>query len=518
MHPSAHAKTTPDKPAYIMAATGESVTYRELEERSNQLAHFFRDAGLKSGDAIAIFMDNNARFYEICWAAQRAGLYYTCISSRLTASEVAYIADDCNARIFFTSPAVSKVAEELLSGNHLPARIERKFAVGGSIQGYENFEETRAKFPTTPIADQTAGTDMLYSSGTTGRPKGVKHPLTGGAFDEDTALEGLAMLLYGMDANTIYLSPAPLYHAAPLRWSMTVQRLGGTVIVMEHFDAEEALRLIEKYKATHSQWVPTMFVRMLKMPEEVRAKYDVSSMKVAIHAAAPCPVPVKEQMIRWWGPVIYEYYAGSEGNGFTALNSEEWLAHKGSVGKPLNAIAHICDDEGNELPVGEAGTIYFESESQFEYHNDPKKTKEARHPNHPTWSTLGDIGRVDEEGYLYLTDRKAFMIISGGVNIYPQEAENILVMHPSVADVAVIGVPNEDFGEEVKAVVQPVDWSDAGPALEAELMEFCKNQLSAIKCPRSIDFEEELPRHPTGKLYKRLIRDRYWGNRDSKIV
>ena len=518
MHPSAHAKTTPDKPAYIMAATGETVTYKELDERSNQLAHFFREAGLKAGDSIALFMDNNARFYEICWAAQRAGLYYTCVSSRLTASEVAYIADDCNARMFFASATLSSVAEELLKDGLLPSRVERKFAVDGAIPGYENFEEARAKFPATPIADETAGTDMLYSSGTTGRPKGVKHPLTGGAIDDDTALEGLAMLLYGMDANTIYLSPAPLYHAAPLRWSMTVQRLGGTVVVMEHFDAEDALRQIEKHKATHSQWVPTMFVRMLKMPEEVRAKYDVSSMKVAIHAAAPCPVPVKEQMIQWWGPVIYEYYAGSEGNGFTALNSEEWLAHKGSVGKPLNAIAHICDDEGNELPAGEAGTIYFESESQFEYHNDPKKTKEARHPDHPTWSTLGDIGRVDEEGYLYLTDRKAFMIISGGVNIYPQEAENILVMHPSVADVAVIGVPNEDFGEEVKAIVQPIDWADAGPALEAELMEFCKSQLSAIKCPRSIDFEEELPRHPTGKLYKRLIRDRYWGNRDSKIV
>ncbi|MAU62214.1 MAG: acyl-CoA synthetase [Parvibaculum sp.] len=518
MHPSSHVSTTPDKPAYIMAATGESVSYKELDERSNQLAHLFRDAGLKPGDSIAIFMDNNGRFYEICWAAQRAGLYYTCISSRLTAGEVAYIIDDCHARIFFTSAALSSVAEELLKGGHMPARVERVFAVGGAIPGYENFEDARAQFPTTRIADETAGTDMLYSSGTTGRPKGVKHPLTGGAIDEDTALEGLAMLLYGMDKNTIYLSPAPLYHAAPLRWSMTVQRLGGTVVVMDHFDAEEALKLIEKYKATHSQWVPTMFVRMLKMPEDVRKKYDVSSMKVAIHAAAPCPVPVKEQMIEWWGPVIYEYYAGSEGNGFTALNSEEWLAHKGSVGKPLNAIAHICDEEGKELPVGESGTIYFESDSQFEYHNDPKKTQESRHPEHPNWSTLGDIGRVDEDGYLYLTDRKAFMIISGGVNIYPQEAENVLVMHPAVADVAVIGVPNEDFGEEVKAVVQPIDWSEAGPALEAELMEFCKKHLSAIKCPRSIDFEEELPRHPTGKLYKRLIRDRYWGNRDSKIV
>lgn len=521
MHPHVHAAATPDKPAYIMGATGETVTFKELDARSNQVAHLLRDAGLKTGDAIAIFMENNARYYEICWGAQRAGLYYTCISSRLTAGEVAYIAADCGAKVFFTSTGVAATAEELVRDNHLPG-VARKYVVEGSLAGYESYEAARDKFPTTPIADQTAGTDMLYSSGTTGRPKGVKLPLTGAAIDEPNALVGLAALLYGIDDKTVYLSPAPLYHAAPLRWSMTVQRLGGTVVVMEHFDAEESLKLIEKYKATHSQWVPTMFVRMLKMPEDVRKKYDVSSMKVAIHAAAPCPVPVKEQMIEWWGPVIYEYYAGSEGNGFTALNSEEWLAHKGSVGKPLMGKVHVCDEEGNELPLGEAGTIYFEADDpnapMFQYYNDPKKTQESRHPAHKHWSTLGDIGKVDADGFLYLTDRKAFMIISGGVNIYPQEAENILVMHPKVADVAVIGVPNEDFGEEVKAIVQPANWADAGPALEAELMEFCKQQLSAIKCPRSIDFEEELPRHPTGKLYKRLIRDRYWGNRDSKIV
>ena len=516
MHPYIHAQKTPSKPAYIMASTGETVTFKELDERSNQLAHLFRAAGLKAGDAIAIFMDNNVRYFEICWAAQRAGLYFTCVPSRLTASEVAYIVGDCGARLLFVSKALEPVAAQLVSEKLIP-KVERCFAIGGDIPGYEDYEAARAGFPTTPIADQTAGTDMLYSSGTTGRPKGVKHPLTGGPIDEANGLTGLAQLLYGFDENTIYLSPAPLYHAAPLRWCMTAQRLGGTVIVMEHFDAEEALKLIEKYKVTHSQWVPTMFVRMLKMPEDVRKKYDVSSLKVAIHAAAPCPIPVKQQMIDWWGPVIFEYYAGSEGNGFCALDSKEWLAHKGSVGKALNAIVHICDDEGNELPIGEAGTLYFESATQFEYHNDPKKTAESRHPV-TGWSTLGDIGRVDEEGYLYLTDRKAFMIISGGVNIYSQEAENTLVLHPKVADVAVIGVPNEDFGEEVKAVVQPVDWNDAGPALEAELLEFCKQHLSPIKCPRSVDFEEQLPRHPTGKLYKRLIRDRYWGNKESKIV
>jgi acyl-CoA synthetase (AMP-forming)/AMP-acid ligase II len=332
----------------------------------------------------------------------------------------------------------------------------------------------------------------------------------------------LAQALYGFDGDTVYLSPAPLYHAAPLRYNMTVQRLGGTCIVMEHFDEEQALQLIEKYKITHSQWVPTMFVRMLKLPEEVRTRYDVSSLRCAIHAAAPCPVPVKEQMIDWWGPVLYEYYAGTEGNGFVQLNSEEWLAHKGSVGRPLNCEIHICDDDGAEVPVGEAGTIYFEADDpdapQFQYYNDEKKTRDSRHPKHKHWTTLGDIGRLDEDGYLYLTDRKAFMIISGGVNIYPQEAENLLITHPKVADVAVIGVPNTDFGEEVKAIVQPMDWADAGPELEEELIAFCQSELSKIKCPRSVDFDKELPRHPTGKLYKRLIRDKYWGNHDSKIV
>ncbi|MGB6085545.1 AMP-binding protein [Parvibaculum sp.] len=521
MHPSIHAKTNPEKPAYIMASTGETVSYKELDERSNQVAQLFRAHGLKPGDAIAIFMENNARYFEICWGAQRSGLYFTCISSRLTSGEIEYIAQDCGAKMFFTSKGLEKTATELLKGNHLPG-VERLFAIGGHIDGYEDYEAVRDTMPKTPIADETAGMDMLYSSGTTGRPKGIRIPLSGGPIDEVASLTMLVQFLYGMDENVRYLSPAPLYHAAPLRYCMTVNRLGGTVVVMEHFDPEDALRQIEKHKITHSQWVPTMFVRMLKMPEDVRKKYDVSSLKVAIHAAAPCPIPVKEQMIEWWGPVIYEYYAGSEGNGFCALNSEEWLAHKGSVGKPLLGKLHICDEEGNEVPVGESGVIYFEAEDpnapQFQYYNDPKKTQESRHPKHAHWSTLGDIGKVDEDGYLYLTDRKAFMIISGGVNIYPQEAENVLVMHPAVADVAVIGVPNEDFGEEVKAVVQPVNWADAGPALEAELLEFCRSQLSAIKCPRSIDFEEELPRHPTGKLYKRLIRDRYWGNKDSKIV
>jgi acyl-coenzyme A synthetase/AMP-(fatty) acid ligase len=261
-----------------------------------------------------------------------------------------------------------------------------------------------------------------------------------------------------------------------------------------------------------------MFVRMLKLPDAERTKFDVSSLQIAIHAAAPCPIPVKEQMIEWWGPKIMEYYAGTEGNGFCAISSDEWLAHKGSVGKPLIGVVHIVGEDGEEVGTREEGTIYFESAASFEYHNDPEKTASSRDPKGRGWSTLGDVGYVDEDGYLYLTDRKAYMIISGGVNIYPQEAENLLTTHPKVLDVAVIGVPNEDFGEEVKAVVQLVDGVEPGPDLERELIQFCREQLADVKCPRSVDFVDELPRHPTGKLYKRLLRDKYWEGHGSRLV
>lgn len=512
MHPSVHARTQPDKPAFVMTASGEVVTYRELEERSNRGAQLFRSLGLRVGDGVAIFMENNVHYLPLCWAAQRAGLYYTCISSRLTAGEVEYIVKDCGAKVFVTSRAMGAVAADL--AERLPD--VRRYVVGGALEGYASFEDAVRGMPAVPIADETPGADMLYSSGTTGRPKGVKRELLGGALTDPQPFLMLAKMLYSFDESTTYLSPAPLYHAAPLRYTMTVLRLGGTALVMEHFDPEDALRQIERHRATHSQWVPTMFVRMLKLPEETRRRYDVSSLKVAIHAAAPCPIPTKRQMIEWWGPVIHEYYAGTEGNGFCAITSEEWLAHPGSVGRSLLGQAHILRDDGTEADVGEAGTIYFADGPVFEYHNDAAKTAEAR--NERGWSTLGDVGYLDADGYLYLTDRKAFMIISGGVNVYPQEAENVLIGHPKVADVAVIGVPNEDFGEEVKAVIQPMSWEDATPALAEELIAYCREHLSPIKCPRSVDFERELPRHPTGKLYKRLIRDRYWGARDSKIV
>ncbi len=514
MHPSIIAKTLADKPAIIMAGTGETVTFGTMDARSNQGAQLFRKLGLKTGDGICIFMENNARFLEICWAAQRSGLYFTAVSSRLTAGEVEYIVKDSGAKVLIAGHTLSKVAAEVapqIPGVNL-------LMVGGTIPGYASYEDETAKMPATPVAEETSGAAMLYSSGTTGRPKGVRQPLSGLPLDAPAPLLGLVTMLYGIGPDSIYLSPAPLYHAAPLHYSMTVQRLGCTVVVMEHFDAEAALAAIQKYKASASQWVPTMFVRMLKMPEADRLKYDVSSMKSAIHAAAPIPIDIKRKMIDWWGPVLHEYYAGTEGNGMCYVNSADWLTHPGTVGKSLLSPVHICDEEGNEVATGEEGTIYFASAAQFTYHNDPKKTAESRHPQHPEWSTLGDVGKLDADGYLYLTDRKAFMIISGGVNIYPQEAENLLITHPKVADVAVIGVPNEDFGEEVKAVVQPLDMKDATPEFAAELIAYCRERLSPIKCPRTVDFDPELPRHPTGKLYKRLIRDRYWGKRESRIV
>lgn len=511
-HPKIHAAANPDKAAVIMAGSGQTISFAELEANSNRAAHLFRSLGLGHGDTIAICMENRAEFFDLCWGAQRSGLVYVAISNRLTASEIDYILGDSGAQALFASPYLGETLDQL------QAQVKR-YLVGGDKAGWTSLESALADMPDTPIADERAGTDMLYSSGTTGRPKGVRLPLPADA--DIAAISPLSMIAaaaFTFTADSIYLSPAPLYHAAPLRWCMSVHRLGGTVVVMEKFDPEAALAAIERYGITDSQWVPTHFVRMLKLPEDVRGKYDHSSLKCAVHAAAPCPVPIKRAMIDWWGPVLREYYAGTEGNGFTFISSEEWLEHPGSVGRPLNAIIHICDENGEEVPVGEEGVVFFESESQFSYHNDPVKTAESRHPRHATWSMLGDVGKVDEEGFLYLTDRKSFMIISGGVNIYPQEIENLLVSHPKVADAAVIGAPDDDMGERVVAVVQPLDVADAGEALAEELKAYLRPSLSGVKMPKQIDFRDELPRHATGKLYKRLLRDEYWGNRDSKIV
>ena len=508
-HPSVHAHTTPDKPAYVMAGSGDSLTYKQLDDRSNQAAQLFRSLDVRRGDHIALLMENCFAFMEICWAAQRSGIYFTPISRYLTRDEIGYIVQDCGAKVFVTSPQCHDAVAGLLDNSF---RNVAQFMTGDAKPGFQSWESALAAQPVKRIPDESIGNDMLYSSGTTGRPKGIRRAETDDPIETiNPLMKILCVQMCDMTQDSIYLSPAPLYHAAPLRFNMMVGSLGGTAIVMEHFDAEEFLRLVEKHQITQSQLVPTMFVRMLKLPEDVRNKYDVSSLKGAIHAAAPCPVDVKAQMIDWWGPVLIEYYAGSEGNGVTVSSSQDWLAHRGTVGRAVVGKLKILDDEGAEVPTGEIGTIYFADGPPFAYHNDPEKTKRAF--NDMGWSTLGDVGYLDAEGFLYLTDRKAYMIISGGVNIYPQEAEDVLIGHPSVSDVAVFGVPNEEMGEEVKAVVQPRSMSLASKTLEAELIAYCRQRLSPIKCPRSVDFEAELPRTPTGKLVKRHLRDRYWGER-----
>ena len=513
MYPGEIARRTPDKAAYVFAGSGDTVTYGQLDARSNQGAQLLRQLGLRTGDGIALMMENHPRFFEICWAAQRSGLHYTAISSRLTAPEVEYIVKDCGARVFVSSVAKAEIAEALAAPL---AHLDALYMVGGERSGFASWEDALRSQSTEPIADECEGSDLLYSSGTTGRTKGIKFPNLGQPIGSPPAVVRLLTVLYGAHDRDVYLSPAPLYHAAPLRFNMGFQRIGATAVIMEEFDAAQVLALIERHRISISQWVPTMFVRMLKLPEDDRLRFDLSSQRVAVHAAAPCPIPIKQAMIDWWGPVIHEYYGGTESNGFVAIDSEQWLTHPGSVGRAVKGTIHILDDEGQELPPGEQGGVYFEKGGRFEYHNASEKTASA----HTTagWSTLGDIGYLDDEGYLYLTDRKANMIIAGGVNIYPQEAENALITHAKVADVAVFGVPNEDFGEEVKAVVQPLDMADAGPELERELIAYCQDQIAKLKCPRSVDFEAELPRHPTGKLYKRLLKDRYWGRHDSRIV
>jgi long-chain acyl-CoA synthetase len=512
LHPLHHARANPHKAAYIMAGSGETVSYGQLEERSNQGAHLLRRLGLQRGDSIALMMDNNARYLEICFAAQRSGLFFTAMSSRLSLPEAQYILGDCAAKVLIVSSSLAAQAGALLGRS--PGLLAR-FSVGGELPGHTRWENALSGMPAQPISDQSAGRDMLYSSGTTGRPKGVKTELLDEAIDAPGMLTNVAAQLYKLGPDSVYLSPAPLYHAAPLRFNMAVLKFGGTSIIMEQFDAEPALALIERYKVTHSQWVPAMFVRLLKLPEEARRRYRLDSLSVAIHAAAPCPVLVKQAMIDWWGPVLYEYYAGTEGNGFVACTPSEWLAHPGTVGRALVGEPRILDDAGQLLPVGETGTVYFANAPAFEYHNDPAKTEGAKSAE--GWTTLGDVGHLDADGFLYLTDRKHFMIISGGVNIYPQEVENLLVSHPRVADVAVFGVPDEVFGEQVKAVVQPMDMAQAGPELAEELIAFCRASLSHIKCPKSVDFTAELPRHPTGKLYKRLLRDKYWADTGRKL-
>ena len=503
-HPIAHARTSPDKPAIVMAGTGETVTYGELDARANRGAHLLRELGLKRGDGIAVLMGNTARYLEILWAAERSGVYCTCLSTKLSVSEAEYIIRDGDCRLLIVGHEAEALAEAL---SPTLDNLDR-LAVDAGVAGYRDWDEACAQLPTTPIADPQPGSIMLYSSGTTGRPKGVRFPLPDAPLGEvPHALLQLAQGLYGFTPDTVYLSPAPLYHAAPLRWSMAAQMLGATVVVMERFDPEAALAAIARYGVTHAQFVPTHFVRMLKLPDATRARYDLSSLRAVIHAAAPCPVPVKRAMIDWWGPIVHEYYAGTEGNGFCAISAAEWLERPGAVGRNLVSRTRICDADGAELPPRTEGAIWFSGGTPFAYHNDAAKTADATSAE--GWTTLGDIGWLDEDGYLYLTDRSSFMVISGGVNIYPAEIEGLLITHPDVADVAVIGAPHDEMGEEVVAVVQPRDITLAGSALAAELDAFARASLSHVKCPRRYDFRAELPRHDTGKLYKRLLKDEY---------
>ena len=516
MYPGDHAVARADQLAIVMARSGETVSYREFEARANRLAHLLRALGLKRLDHFAVFMENHPRYVECGAAGARSGLYYTNVNSHLTARELAYIVNNSLSKVLITSKARQDVA--LAALRDCPG-VEMCLIVDGPTvsERVRNLDEATAPFPSTPIPDESVGSAMLYSSGTTGEPKGVLRPLP---FEPpDYVSPGFQAYAKGwrFREGMVYLLPAPLYHSAPWVGVTGTLRFGGTLIVMERFDEEDYLRLVEKYRVTHTQLVPTMFSRMLKLPEAVRRRYDLSSLEAAVHGAAPCPVPVKQAMIDWWGPIIHEYYGATEGIGLVMCDSAEWLAHKGTIGRTLAGELHVLDDEMREVPTGSIGKLWFKTPSPFEYFHDPAKTAQATSAD-GAMSTVGDIGYVDEEGYVYLTDRAAFMIISGGVNIYPQECENLLITHPKVADAAVFGVPNEELGEEVKAVVQLMPGVEPGAETEAELIAFCLANLARHKCPRSIDFEAQLPRSPTGKLFKGPLRERYWKGHKSRIL
>jgi acyl-CoA synthetase (AMP-forming)/AMP-acid ligase II len=501
-HPQHWAKVAPTKPAIIIAESGACTTYEALEAASNRVAHLLRARGLRPGDGIALSMRNNAQFLEICWAAQRSGLYFTPVSWRFKQEEVLHILRDSGAKAVFATTDVPDFIDAAGETD-----IRHRFLIGGERAGFEYYDTACAAQPASPIGDQALGRDMLYSSGTTGRPKAVKQALADGDVAVIPPVMAYLARLYAFDQDTVNLTPAPLYHAGPLRYSMCLGHAGGTNIVMESFDAERMLALIEQYRITHIEVVPTMFVRLLKLPESVRRRYDISSLRWVIHGTGPCAPEVKRAIIEWLGPIVHEQYGGTEGNGVCVIDSADWLTHTGSVGKAVMGRLRIVSPEGDVLPPGEAGLVYFEDGPRFEYHGDPEKTRAAY--NAQGWSTLGDIGYVDEEGFLYLTDRQSHLIISGGVNIYPQEAENVLIAHPRVQDIAVFGIPDPEFGEAVVAVVHPIDMADAGPALERELIDYCRSRIASLKCPRRIVFSDDLPRHETGKIYKRLLKDRY---------
>nr|WP_106188637.1 acyl-CoA synthetase [Umezawaea tangerina] len=509
MYPGAHSAVAPEHPAVIMANDGRVMTYRALEEESSRLARFLHDQGLRRGDGIVIVSPNDPLCFVVYWAAMRSGLYVTPLNIHMAERETVAVLRNCQPQAAVVSASCGDLAEAVFPQVE---GVAVRLSFGGPVEGFSDYTSTLAGTGTTPLPDQPRGQDMLYSSGTTGgTPKGIRPELPSRQVHEpgDPLVDTFGPK-YGFDVDTVYLSPAPLYHGGPLRFCVVVQSLGGTVVILDRFDPERALAAIERYRCTHSQWVPTMFVRMLKLPDGVRRAHDTSSMRCAVHSSAPCPRSVKQAMIDWWGPVLEEYYASQEAAGITMISSAEWLERRGSVGRAILGDIKICGDDGQVLGPHETGMVYFARDrATFQYHKDPAATRHARHPLHECWSTAGDIGHLDEDGYLYLTDRAAFMIISGGVNIYPQEIENELALHPAVDDVAVIGVPDPDLGQRVTAVICPAPTASPGEQLELELRDYLKPRVASYKLPKDMHFARELPRTPTGKLAKASLVRQY---------
>jgi acyl-CoA synthetase (AMP-forming)/AMP-acid ligase II len=485
-----------------LARSGITISYGELDDRSLRFAGYLRQAGLGRGDHVAYLLPNSPEAFEVAWAAQRSGLYYTPIGTRLTVSEIAYLVNDCDALAFVSHPNVpSELAE-------LTPNVRIRLVIGEAATNGQSYASAVESAPRLNPEDEAEGARMHYTSGTTGRPKGVQFSLLDRPMGAASAQAEELARVYSIDSSSVYLSPGPLYHAAPLGYSMACHRIGATVVVLDRFDPVEFLEAIESYRVTHVQCVPTMFVRLLALDERTKKRFDLRSLQRVIHAAAPCPVVVKERMIEWLGPIVDEYYGGSEHFGATRITAAEWLVHRGSVGREPLGRVHILDPDGAELGPGEVGGIYFENDGlQFSYYKDPEKTARAR--DRHGWYTYGDIGHLDVDGYLYLTDRRDFVIISGGVNIYPQEIEDVLVSHPDVLDAGVFGLPHPDFGEQVVAVVQLRHHGTDSSAERADLEQYCRERLAGYKVPRVFVFDPELPRSENGKLYKKVLRDRY---------
>jgi long-chain acyl-CoA synthetase len=500
-YPGAWSAVANGRPAVICPHDGTQMTYPELDDYAWRLARVLHAHGVRDGARAAILLENRLEYPAVQWGVHYAGALYVPLSTRLKAAEVAYIVADSAARVVFVSGRTDpEVVAALRALDPAPALLTLDAATPAAAA----LGDLLADVPGDPIPGAAEGGDMIYSSGTTGRPKGILPALSGLPVGSTSMIGDLLVGLFGVTPESVYLSPAPMYHAAPSKWVHAITSVGATAVLMDRFDPARSLELIERHRVTHSQWVPTMFQRMLRLPDAERARWDTSSQVAAIHAAAPCPPEVKRQMIAWWGPIITEYYGGSEAIGMCMASSAEWLERPGTVGRAGLGELHIVDDEGNERPVGEEGLVCFAGGRPLSYHNDPDKTAEAH--LRPGWATMGDIGRVDSGGYLYLTDRRSNLIITGGVNVYPQETEDTLLAHPAVLDAAVVGLPHEDFGEQVVAFVQPAPDATAGDALAAELIAFCRARIADVKCPRRVEFRAELPREPNGKLLKRTLR------------